>query len=98
MKKTWKWFKIVLLLMHGVAVILGVLFLGFMIWWTMGNGQALENSRIVNYLSLGIGLFSLPGILVQLLSIWELNTKKKFIITAPCPNCRHTVEWTMKEK
>jgi hypothetical protein len=27
----------------------------------MGNGQALENSRIVNYLSLGIGLFSLPG-------------------------------------
>ncbi|WP_236418785.1 hypothetical protein [Paenibacillus sp. JJ-223] len=59
--------------------------------------KALLNAAIINSLTLIMALISLPGILVQLVSLLEINEKKTFTVTTKCPNCRHLVDLKVKE-
>lgn len=90
--------KITWILFYFVAVILFVGWTAVMTWLTMNNSKAVDNSHVVNYLSLAIGLASLPGALFQLLSLVEINKKKEYLATMPCPKCRNKVDITLQEK
>ena len=96
-KKVWRKLKIIWFLIYITACIIVVGGLGFITWLAMADGKSLNNSFVVTFLSLGIGLVSLPGAFVQLVSIIDLNKKKKYKATTVCPKCKHKVDLTMTE-
>jgi uncharacterized protein YpmB len=97
-KKLWRWVKIIWLIIYIISVTLFVGSIAVMTWLTAANNKAVDNSHIVNYLSLMIGLVSLPGAFIQLIKIVELNKNKEFIATMSCPNCKHKIDLRIHEK
>ncbi|TPG68800.1 hypothetical protein EEL31_09865 [Brevibacillus laterosporus] len=97
MKKIWRKVKFISLLTYVIAVILLIGGLSFITWLALVDGKPMNNSHMVNFLSLSIGLASLPGAFVQLVGMIELNKKKKFKVTTVCPKCRHKVDISLSE-
>ncbi|MBH0328252.1 hypothetical protein ABH14_00280 [Brevibacillus brevis] len=93
----WRKLKLIGLIFYVLCVIIFVGGLGFTTWIAMADGKSLTNSYTVNFLSLGIGLVSLPGAFIQLVRVAELNKKKTFKATTVCPKCRHKVDLTLSE-
>lgn len=94
MKKIFRWVKIIWFLAYIILITGFIAWLGFMTWSTMMNEGA---ANPVNFISLAIGMVSLPGAFVQLISLSDINNKKEYIATTKCPNCRQTVDLRLKE-
>lgn len=97
-KKIFRWMKVLYFIFYSVAMILLVGALVVTIIATMQNREAISNNATVNYIGLFIGLLSAPGILMQLISLLFLNTKQEYVVTTPCPKCRHKVDLVVKER
>lgn len=93
----WRKLKLFWLIFYVLCVTFFVGGLGFITWVAMADGKSLTNSYVVNFLSLGIGLISLPGAFIQLVRVIDLNKKKTFTATTVCPKCRHKVDLTLTE-
>ncbi|OBA05354.1 hypothetical protein A9P44_16355 [Paenibacillus polymyxa] len=96
-KKIKRWTKTVLKLLFIVNVTGLVVFIGYLIFDVLTDKKALVSTPAVNSIALILGMLSLPGIVVQLVSLLNINEKKTFSLTSKCPHCRHLVEMKMKE-
>ncbi|MCR8633475.1 hypothetical protein [Paenibacillus radicis (ex Xue et al. 2023)] len=97
-KKIWTWVKVISLLISGLFVILMITFLAFLISSTISDKEAIVDSVHINRLALILGGLSLPGVLISFTSLVDLNSKKKFIVTMPCPKCKHLVDIKLIEE
>lgn len=97
-KKIWRWVKIGYYIFFVVAVTILVGYLGFLMFGTLTDKNAVTNTALINVITLGLGLASLPGIFVQLISMMTLNDKKEFTVSTKCHNCKHLIELKMTEK
>jgi len=96
-RKIWHSVKMISLLTYIIAVILFIGGLSFITWLTIADGKSVTDSYTVNFVSLTIGLVSLPGAFVQLVGMIDLNKKKTFKLTTSCPKCKHSVEFKLTE-
>ncbi|OMF17023.1 hypothetical protein BK131_03345 [Paenibacillus amylolyticus] len=96
-KKIWKWIRFIYALLFIISIVLLVVFLGLLILGMLIDQKTLLNAAIINSLTLIMALISLPGILVQLVSLLEINDKKTFTVTTNCPKCRPLVDLRVKE-
>lgn len=96
-KTIWHYAKLTGILIYIILVIFLVGSLGIVTWLAMADEKAMTNSYLVNSLSLGIGLLSLPGAFIQLVTMVNLNKKKSYTATTVCPKCRHKVDLKMIE-
>ena len=96
-RKIFRWVKIIWLLLYVILVTIGVSWIAIMTWLALADDNAINNSQMVNFLSLTIGLASLPGAFVQLITIIDINKKKEYIATTQCPKCRHNVDLRLIE-
>ncbi|WP_145047887.1 hypothetical protein [Paenibacillus xylanexedens] len=96
-KNIWKWIKIG----YGIFFILSIVgfvgVLAFLMFGMLRDDKALVNTAAMSSVTLLLGIASLPGVLVQLLSLLEINQKKTFTATKKCPNCRHTIDLKITE-
>lgn len=90
--------KLKKLLMLTYVIIIFILFAGliFLTWFTLSDEQALVNSQIINLIAMFAILLSLPGVFAQLLTM-ILPVKRKLIVKQKCPNCKHLIEYNIKE-
>lgn len=96
-KKIWKWIRFIYALLFIISIFLLIVFLALLILGMLIDQKTLLNAAIINSLTLIMALISLPGILVQLVSLLEINDKKTFTVTTNCPKCRHLVDLRVKE-
>ncbi|MNW56986.1 hypothetical protein D3C74_347510 [compost metagenome] len=97
MKKVWFWMKIIYGFTFIFSVVLLVIILGFLMSNILADKQALVNTATINSITLIMGLVSLPGVLVQLLSLLEINQKKTYTLEQKCPKCKHLVDFKLTE-
>lgn len=97
-KKIWRWIRIILLLIFIISVVIFVSFLGIVMFSTLTNKKALVDTPTVNAIALILGLTSLPGLFVQLISFMSINEKKVFKASTKCPHCKHLVEIKLIEE
>lgn len=97
MKKLWRWIKIVYGITFIFSIVALVTVLGFLLFNILVDKQALVNTATINSITLIMGLVSLPGILVQLLSLLDVNQKKTYTLEQKCPNCKHLVDFKLTE-
>lgn len=97
LKKIWRWVKIVYSLLFILSILALISVLGFLMTGILLDKNSLLNAATMNSITLIMGLVSLPGILVQLMSLLEINEKKKFTATTKCPNCRHLIDLKLTE-
>ncbi|MGN7167940.1 hypothetical protein ACTHSJ_18940 [Paenibacillus cellulositrophicus] len=97
-KKIWRILKIVYSIVF-IFVILGIVSLiAIIMYGALADKKALVNSALINSITLILGLLSLPGIIVQLISMLTINEKKKYIAETKCPNCKHLVDIKLREE
>lgn len=97
-RQIWRWVRIVYSLFFIFAVVVLVAVLGFLMFGILIDQKALVNAATVNSITLIMGLVSLPGIVVQLMTLLTINDRKQYIATTKCPNCRHTVDIRIVEE
>jgi len=97
MKNIWKWVRFVFLILYLLFIVVFIPLLGVIMYGTLTNTQLVTNSEAVNSIALIIGMLSLPGLIVQLVSIIDINKKRNYTLTCKCPNCRQLVDMKMKE-
>ncbi|MEW4368605.1 hypothetical protein [Paenibacillus kandeliae] len=98
LKKVWQWIKVSYLITYFIFIILFIFSLGVIMYGTLINKELLTNTVTMNTIALILGLISLPGAFIQLLSIPQINEKKKFKLECKCPNCRQLIEIKMIEE
>lgn len=96
-KTVWRWTKITWGLSYIGFVVVFVIVLGFFMAGMLQNKQALIDTATMSTITLLLAIASLPNLLVQLLSLLEINQKKTFTATKKCPNCRHTIDLKITE-
>lgn len=96
-KTVWKWTKISWGLLYIGFVVMFVIVLGFFMAGMLQDQKALIDTAAMSTITLLLALISLPNLLVQLLSLLDLNQKKTFTATKKCPNCKHTIVLKMTE-
>lgn len=96
-KKIWRWVKITYSLLFIFSIVALVSVLGFLMTGILIDKNSLLNAATMNSITLIMGLVSLPGILVQLISMLEINEKKRFTFTTKCPNCKHLIDLKLTE-
>ncbi|WP_127550576.1 hypothetical protein [Paenibacillus amylolyticus] len=92
-----KWTKISYGFVFIFSVLAFVSFMGWVMFMMLQNDENLVNTAAMNIVTLCLGLATLPGLFVQLLSLLEINKKKTFTATKKCPNCRHTIDLKITE-
>ena len=97
MKNIWRWIRIIYGILFIFSVVGMISVLGFIIFGVLKDQQALINTATINSITLIMAGVSLPGILVQLVSLLEINQKKSYTATTICPKCRHHVDLKMTE-
>ncbi|PYE49827.1 hypothetical protein HUB98_09190 [Paenibacillus barcinonensis] len=96
-KTVWKWTKIIWGLTYIGFVVIFVIVLGFFIAGMLQDKTALIDTVAMSTVTLLLAFASLPNLLIQLLSLLEINQKKTFTATKKCPNCRHTIDLKITE-
>ncbi|CAI6074800.1 hypothetical protein PAECIP112173_02345 [Paenibacillus sp. JJ-100] len=96
-KTVWRWTKITWGLTYIGFVVIFVIVLGFFMAGMLQNKQVLIDTATMSTITLLLAIASLPNLLVQLLSLLEINQKKTFTATKKCPNCRHTIDLKITE-
>lgn len=96
-KTVWKWTKITWGLTYIAFVVVFVIILGFFIAGMLQDKTALIDTVAMSTVTLLLAFASLPNLLIQLLSLLEINQKKTFTATKKCPNCRHTIDLKITE-
>lgn len=91
-KSIWKWSIFIFQLVYGLIIFGLVIALGFMI-----TSALRTEVNTMNIISLVIGLFSLPGIIISFLTMFDINKKKQFKLTTNCPKCKHLIDLRMEE-
>ncbi|NUU62674.1 hypothetical protein [Paenibacillus agri] len=97
LKKIWRWIKVVYFLVFIFSIVALVAFLGILMFGALTDKTILVNTATINAITLIMGLVSLPGILVQLVSLLEINNKKTFTLEKKCPNCKQLIELKLTE-
>lgn len=97
LKKIWRWIKIIYGMFFIFFVVIMVSALGFFLTGVFRDQQALINAVTMNSIALIMAFISLPGILVQLISLLFINEKKTFTVSKKCPNCKQLIEMKMTE-
>lgn len=75
-KTVWKWTKISWGLLYIGFVVVFVIVLGFFMAGMLQDQKALIDTAAMSTITLLLALISLPNLLVQLLSLLDLNQKK----------------------
>ncbi|APO43315.1 hypothetical protein BS614_04105 [Paenibacillus xylanexedens] len=96
-KTVWKWTKITWGLTYIGFVVIFVIVLGFFIAGMLQDKAALIDTVAMSTVTLLLAFASLPNLLIQLVSLLEINQKKTFTATKKCPNCRHTIDLKITE-
>ncbi|MNV94987.1 hypothetical protein D3C71_1898360 [compost metagenome] len=96
-KKIWQFLKILYGLFYIAAILVMGLVLSYLIIVTMGSKTLLEDAFTINFIALGIAFISIPGLIVQLISLMDINKKKTYTLTTKCPNCKHLVDFKLTE-
>lgn len=96
-RKVWRWVRIGYGILFILAVVTVISALAIIMTAILADKAALVNTALMNSVALIMALISLPGILVQLISLM-FTREKKYIITTKCPNCKHLVDFRMKEE
>ncbi|MEK4117668.1 hypothetical protein NST44_16005 [Paenibacillus sp. FSL W8-0919] len=81
-----------------LAVLSFLVLFGLLLYFAFIDDQIVLNTKIMSRMSLILAAISLPGIVVQLLSLLTINDKKKYIAETKCPNCKHTVDIKLIEE
>ncbi|WP_339299103.1 hypothetical protein MKY92_03115 [Paenibacillus sp. FSL R5-0623] len=95
--KLLKWLKITWGLTYIAFVVVFVIVLGFFITGMLQDKKALIDTAAMSTVTLLLAFASLPSLLIQLLSLLEINQKKTYTATKKCPNCRHTIDLKLTE-
>ncbi|WP_440960570.1 hypothetical protein ACN6KS_22740 [Paenibacillus nitricinens] len=96
-KRTWHFLKILYALIYIASILIIGLVLAYLIFATMGNRAWLEDTFTINFIALALGFISLPGLIVQLMSLININKKKTFTLEKKCPHCNHLIELKLTE-
>ncbi len=80
-----------------VLVMSFFIFIMIQIYSTVTSSEKLIDSSNVNAIALLIAGMSLPGIVIQLMDIYNYKKRNTFTLTCKCPNCRQLVDMKMKE-
>ncbi|MGR6127876.1 hypothetical protein [Paenibacillus sp. SER-28] len=96
-KKMGRVLRIIVSILYIFLVIGIVGLIGLMIYFAFIDEQVVTNTVIMNRITLLLAGLSLPGLVIQLVSLLTINEKKTFALTTKCPHCRHLVELKMKE-
>lgn len=78
-KTVWKWTKISWGLLYICFVVMFVIVLGFFMAGMLQDQKALIDTAAMSTITLLLALISLPNLLVQLLSLLDLNQKKHIL-------------------
>ncbi|CAM4178046.1 hypothetical protein PAXY110619_00025 [Paenibacillus xylanexedens] len=95
--KLLKWLKITWGLTYIAFVVVFVIVLGFFITGMLQDKKALIDTAAMSTVTLLLAFASLPSLLIQLLSLLEINQKKTYTATKKCPHCRHTIDLKITE-
>ncbi|WP_458122828.1 hypothetical protein [Paenibacillus sp. Z3-2] len=96
-KTVWKWTNISWGLLYIAFVVVFVIILGFFMAGMLQDQKALIDTAAMSTITLLLALVSLPNLLVQLLSLLDINQKKTYTATKKCPNCRHIIDLKITE-
>lgn len=95
MKQNWR--KIIPLGIYiGVLIAISIL-IGSLTIYALIEPKALDDSKLVSFLSLSLALLSTVGLIVQTLGMSKNINKSEYISTQVCPRCNHKVDIRLKE-
>lgn len=83
--------------MYFISIAAFLVLIAVQIGLTVVDKERVVDSANINTIALLLGGLSIPGILVQLFSMVEINNKKTYTLTCKCPNCRQLVDMKMIE-
>lgn len=92
LKKMWKWSVFIAKLIYALFVLFLIIMLSIAIF-----SKLRTETNTMNTITLVLGAFSIPGIIISFKSIFELNEKKVYKVTTNCPKCKHLVDLKMEE-
>lgn len=96
-RKMKRWVKIVFGLLFIFATVGVIGLIGIMIFLAFIDDQVITNSAIINRITLLLAGISLPGLIIQLLSLLTINEKKTFTLEKKCPHCKQLIELKLTE-
>lgn len=96
-RKLKRWVQIVFGIFFIISVVGLFSVFGLMIYLAFLDDQIVTNTAIMNRIALILAGLSLPGLLVQFLSLPVINEKKTYTLTTKCHNCKHVVDFKLTE-
>ncbi|QWU17365.1 hypothetical protein SAMN04487895_104252 [Paenibacillus sophorae] len=96
-RKMKRWVKIVFGLLFIFATVGVIGLIGLMIFLAFIDDQVITNAAIINRITLLLAGISLPGLIIQLLSLLTINEKKTFTLEKKCPHCKQLIELKLTE-
>ncbi len=68
-----------------------------MLYLAFIDDQVVTNTAIMNRFALILAGLSLPGFIIQFLSLLTINEKKTYTLTTKCYKCKHLGDFKLTE-